>query len=106
MKYIIDNNKLNVMLNNKGFIAALDQSGGSTPKALKNYGIDESFYTVDNVKDENKMFDLVHEMRTRIIKSPAFNNNKILGTIIFEQTMSRKIDDLYTSDYLWNKKKL
>ena len=77
MRYIIDNNKLNVMLNNKGFIAALDQSGGSTPKALKNYGIDESFYTVDNVKDENKMFDLVHEMRTRIIKSPAFNNNKI-----------------------------
>lgn len=106
MKYIIDNNKLNVMLNNKGFIAALDQSGGSTPKALKNYGIDESFYTVDNVKDENKMFDLVHEMRTRIIKSPAFNNNKILGTIIFEQTMSRKIDDLYTSDYLWNKKNI
>ena len=104
MKYVIDNDKLNVMLNNKGFIAALDQSGGSTPKALKNYGIDESFYTINNVKDEDKMFDLVHEMRTRIIKSPAFNSNKILGTIIFEQTMSRKIDGLYTSEYLWNKK--
>lgn len=102
----IDNEKLNKMQNGKGFIAALDQSGGSTPKALKGYGIDDSFYTVNGVKDENKMFDLIHQMRTRIIKSPTFNGDKIIGAILFEQTMERKIDDLYTSEFLWEKKNI
>ena len=102
----IDNKKLNKMQNGKGFIAALDQSGGSTPKALKGYGIDDSFYTVNGVKDENKMFDLIHQMRTRIIKSPTFNGDKIIGAILFEQTMERKIDNLYTSEFLWEKKNI
>ncbi len=79
-----------------GFIAALDQSGGSTPKALLNYGVDSSAYSNDE-----EMFDLVHKMRTRIIKSPAFTSEKILGAILFEMTMDRKIDDKYTADYLW-----
>ena len=100
----INSDKLAKMQNGNGFIAALDQSGGSTPKALKGYGIDESYYTINGVKDENKMFDLIHQMRTRIIKSPAFKGDKILGAILFEQTMERKIDDLYTSEYLWEKK--
>ena len=69
----IDEEKLVQAKNGQGFIAALDQSGGSTPKALLGYGVVESFYTVNCVKDENKMFDLVHEMRTRVIKSPEFN---------------------------------
>lgn len=81
-----------------GFIAALDQSGGSTPKALKLYGISEDAYST-----EEEMFELVHEMRTRIIKSPAFNGDKILATILFQRTMNSKIDDLYTADYLWEK---
>ena len=102
----IDNEKLNKMQNGKGFIAALDQSGGSTPKALKGYGIDESYYTINGVKDENKMFDLIHQMRTRIIKSPAFNGDKIVGAILFEQTMERKIDNLCTSEFLWEKKNI
>ncbi|MDO5726048.1 MAG: fructose bisphosphate aldolase [Tissierellia bacterium] len=82
-----------------GFIAALDQSGGSTPKALKLYGILEDAY-----KDEAEMFELMHEMRTRIIKSPAFNKEHILGAILFEKTMNSKIDGKYTADYLWNEK--
>ncbi|MFT8319895.1 MAG: fructose bisphosphate aldolase [Bacillus sp. (in: firmicutes)] len=81
--------------NNKGFIAALDQSGGSTPKALLNYGVLEDTY-----KNEEEMFDLVHEMRTRIITSPAFNSTYILGAILFEQTMDRLIEGKYTADYL------
>ena len=100
----IDEEKLVQAKNGQGFIAALDQSGGSTPKALLGYGVDESFYTVNGVKDEGKMFDLVHEMRTRVIKSPEFNGKKIMGAILFEQTMERKIDGLYTSEYLWNVK--
>lgn len=83
----------------KGFIAALDQSGGSTPKALRNYGIKEDQYSNDE-----EMFDLIHEMRTRIMKSPAFDSTYILGAILFENTMERKIDDQYTADYLWEKK--
>lgn len=83
----------------KGFIAALDQSGGSTPKALHAYGIEESAF-----KNDEEMFDLVHEMRTRIIKSPSFNSDFILGAILFENTMDRSIDDQYTGDYLWNVK--
>lgn len=84
--------------NGKGFIAALDQSGGSTPKALKAYGIEENEYSNDD-----EMFDLVHEMRTRIITSPAFNGDKILGAILFEQTMNREIEGQYTGDFLASK---
>ena len=91
--------QLTRMEHDKGFIAALDQSGGSTPKALKAYGIDESAYHGDE-----EMFTRVHEMRTRIIKSPAFDKSKILAAILFENTMDRKIDGLYTADYLWEKK--
>ena len=85
--------------NGKGFIAALDQSGGSTPKALAAYGISEDAYS-----NESEMFDLVHKMRTRIITSPAFDSNYILGAILFEQTMNSKIEDMYTADYLAEKK--
>ena len=91
--------QLNRMTSGKGFIAALDQSGGSTPKALKAYGVDESAYSNDE-----EMFTRVHEMRTRIIKSPSFTKEQILAAILFENTMDRKIDDLYTADYLWEKK--
>lgn len=91
--------QLNRMTSGKGFIAALDQSGGSTPKALKAYGVDESTYSNDE-----EMFTRVHEMRTRIIKSPSFTKEQILAAILFENTMDRKIDDLYTADYLWEKK--
>ena len=91
--------QLTRMEHDKGFVAALDQSGGSTPKALKAYGIDESAYHGDE-----EMFTRVHEMRTRIIKSPAFDKSKILAAILFENTMDRKIDELYTADYLWEKK--
>ena len=87
------------MKNDKGFIAALDQSGGSTPKALKLYGIEEDKYS-----SEEEMFDLVHEMRTRIITCPTFTSEKILAAILFEMTMDRKIGDLYTADYLWDVK--
>jgi fructose-bisphosphate aldolase class I len=80
----------------KGFIAALDQSGGSTPKALKLYGIDESAWS-----NEAQMFDLVHQMRARIIKSPAFTGDKVMGAILFEQTMDRDIDGTPTAQYLW-----
>jgi len=91
--------QLGIMHTGKGFIAALDQSGGSTPKALKAYGIKEDAYS-----NEEEMFELVHEMRTRIIKSKEFNSSKILGSILFENTMDKKIDGLYTADFLWEKK--
>lgn len=90
--------QLEQMKSKDGFIAALDQSGGSTPKALKLYGIEENSYN-----SEEEMFELVHQMRTRIIKSPAFNGEKILATILFQKTMNSKIDDMYTADYLWEK---
>ncbi len=83
----------------KGFIAALDQSGGSTPKALKLYGVDESEYSNDA-----EMFAAVHAMRTRIIKSPSFTGERILGAILFEDTMNRKIDNLPTAEFLWTQK--
>ena len=83
----------------KGFIAALDQSGGSTPKALVAYGIRENSYS-----NEEEMFTLVHEMRTRIIKSPAFDSQYVLGAILFENTIDRLIDGQYTADFLWEKK--
>ena len=91
--------QLRRMTEDKGFIAALDQSGGSTPKGLKAYGIDESAYHGDE-----EMFTLVHKMRTRIIKSPSFDKKEILAAILFENTMDRKIDDLFTADFLWEKK--
>ncbi|WP_425475526.1 fructose bisphosphate aldolase [Mesorhizobium quangtriensis] len=84
-----------------GFIAALDQSGGSTPKALKEYGIDASAWSNDA-----QMFDLVHQMRTRIITSPAFTGDKIMGAILFEQTMDRDIDGIPTAQYLWEKRQV
>ncbi|MGX4671050.1 fructose bisphosphate aldolase [Cerasibacillus sp. JNUCC 74] len=87
------------MKHGKGFIAALDQSGGSTPKALAAYGISKDAY-----QNEAEMFDLVHEMRIRIITSPAFDPKYILGAILFEQTMDRKIEGMYTGDYLAEKK--
>lgn len=83
----------------QGFIAALDQSGGSTPKALKLYGVDESQYSGDQ-----EMYDRIHEMRTRIIKSPAFNGDRVLGAILFENTMDRQIDGQDTAAYLWDVK--
>lgn len=91
--------QLQQMTSKKGFIAALDQSGGSTPKALRLYGIPEDKYSTDD-----EMFDLVHEMRTRIIKSPSFTGEKIIGAILFEKTIERKIDDKFTADYLWEEK--
>ncbi len=90
--------KLDIMKERLGFIAALDQSGGSSAKTLRLYGIDENEYS-----SEDEMFDLIHEMRTRVMKSKEFTSDKIVGVILFEQTMNRKIDDMYTSDYLWNK---
>ncbi len=79
-----------------GFIAALDQSGGSTPKALKIYGIGEDAYS-----NEEEMFDRIHEMRSRIITSPSFSGDRILGAILFEMTMDRQIEGRDTADYLW-----
>jgi len=83
----------------RGFIAALDQSGGSTPKALKLYGLDETSYS-----NEAEMFDRIHEMRTRIITSPSFTGDRILGAILFDMTMERQIDGIGTAEYLWTRK--
>ena len=85
----------------KGFIAALDQSGGSTPKALKLYGVDESEYSGDEA-----MFDLIHEMRSRLIKSKVFTGDRIVGAILFEMTMERQIDGIGSAEFLWGKKKI
>jgi fructose-bisphosphate aldolase class I len=93
--------QLDRMHSGKGFIAALDQSGGSTPKALAQYGVQENSYS-----NEDEMYTLVHDMRTRIIKSPAFNSQYILGAILFENTMDRKIDGQWTANYLWEKKNI
>jgi fructose-bisphosphate aldolase class I len=97
----MDSKKIERIKTGKGFIAALDQSGGSTPKALRLYGIDEDQYSNDE-----EMFDLVHKMRSRIIKSPAFTSDRILAAILFKVTMNSKIEDMYTGDYLWEKKKI
>jgi fructose-bisphosphate aldolase, class I len=83
----------------QGFIAALDQSGGSTPKALRQYGIPEDAYG-----NEDEMFDLVHQMRTRIITSPAFTGDRIVGAILFEGTMERQIEGVPSARYLWETK--
>jgi fructose-bisphosphate aldolase class I len=94
-----DNQQTERMRSGKGFIAALDQSGGSTPKALQLYGIDEDSYSSDA-----EMFDLMHEMRKRIITSPAFGANRVLAAILFEQTMDRDIEGTPSASYLWNEK--
>lgn len=95
----MDKNKTERMRTGKGFIAALDQSGGSTPKALALYGVEKNEYA-----NEKEMFDLVHAMRTRIVSARAFNADRILAAILFEQTMDREIEGMPTGDYLWNKK--
>lgn len=84
-----------------GFIAALDQSGGSTPKALRLYGIQESAYNNDE-----EMYALIHQMRARIIKSPAFTGEKVVGAILFERTMDGEIDGIPTAEYLWTKRQV
>lgn len=93
--------QLKRMREGKGFIAALDQSGGSTPKALRLYGVSESEYSGDD-----EMFDLIHSMRTRIIKSPSFTGERVLGAILFEGTMDRDIDGIGTAMFLWEKKQI
>jgi fructose-bisphosphate aldolase, class I len=85
----------------RGFIAALDQSGGSTPKALERYGVPEDAYSGDD-----EMFGVVHEMRTRIITSPSFNGDRVLGAILFENTMDRQIGGRDSAEYLWNVKRV
>lgn len=95
----MNDKQFDIIKNGKGFIAALDQSGGSTPKALAEYGVTEDAYSNDD-----EMFKLVHDMRTRIITSPSFNKDKILGAILFEQTMDREIEGKHTGDYLWEEK--
>jgi len=93
--------QLDKIRNGGGFIAALDQSGGSTPKALKQYGLSEDAWS-----NEEEMFDRVHEMRTRIITSPSFNGDRILGAILFEGTMDRAIEGIPTAEYLWTRKRV
>src|SRR5258706_5536045 len=93
--------QLQKMKTQPGFVAALDQSGGSTPKALVAYGIREGAWS-----NENEMFALVHQMRTRIITSPSFTGERILGAILFENTMDRDIEGQPTADYLWNVKRV
>jgi fructose-bisphosphate aldolase, class I len=89
------------MREGQGFIAALDQSGGSTPKALRLYGIEEGSYSGDE-----QMFDLIHAMRTRMIKSPAFDGRRVLGAILFEGTMDRSIDGMGSAQFLWERKQV
>ena len=97
----MNNEQLTRMREGKGFIAALDQSGGSTPKALRLYGIEESTYS-----GEDQMFDLMHAMRSRMILSPAFSGERVLGAILFEGTMDREVEGLGTAEYLWSKKQV
>jgi fructose-bisphosphate aldolase class I len=95
----MNNEQFAKVKSDKGFIAALDQSGGSTPKALLLYGIEESEYSGDE-----QMYDLIHAMRTRIIKSSAFSGERVLGAILFEMTMDRKIDGKGSAEFLWEDK--
>jgi fructose-bisphosphate aldolase class I len=97
----VDDKMLDKVRQDEGFIAALDQSGGSTPKALKLYGIEEDAYEGDEA-----MYDLIHQMRSRIITSASFNGERVLGAILFEMTMDREIDGRGTADYLWNVKQV
>src|SRR3954471_14468572 len=98
-EYGMDDAQREKMATGKGFIAALDQSGGSTPKALRLYGIEESEYSGDE-----QMFDLIHEMRSRIITSPAFDGDRVLGRILFEDTMRRQVAGKPVVRYLWEDK--
>jgi fructose-bisphosphate aldolase class I len=95
----VNDDMLNKVRTGQGFIAALDQSGGSTPKALGLYGIGDDAWTNDD-----EMFDLMHAMRTRIVTSPAFTGDKVLGAILFEQTMDREIEGIGSAEYLWSRK--
>ena len=97
----MDKEKLEVVKNRKGFIAALDQSGGSSGKTLLKYGIPETEYST-----EEEMFELIHQMRVRVFTSNVFNSDHILGAILFYKTMMGQVDGEYTADYLWNKKKI
>jgi len=97
----VDAKMLDKVANDEGFIAALDQSGGSTPKALKLYGIEEDAYSGDEA-----MFDLIHQMRSRIMTSSAFTGDRILGAILFEQTMDREVEGKGTAEYLWSVKRV
>src|SRR5215831_1017455 len=87
------------MKSGAGFIAALDQSGGSTPKALQLYGIGEEAYS-----DDDEMFGLMHQFRSRIVTSPSFDGNRVLGTILFEDTMNRQIEGRGSAEFLWRVK--
>jgi fructose-bisphosphate aldolase, class I len=98
---VVNQDMLGKIKTGKGFIAALDQSGGSTPKALKLYGVEESAYS-----DDAGMFDLIHQMRTRIITSPVFTGQRILAAILFEQTMDRQIAGMGSAEYLWTEKRI
>jgi fructose-bisphosphate aldolase class I len=95
----VDQQQFDKVRDEPGFIAALDQSGGSTPKALRLYGVEEDEYS-----GEDEMFDLIHRMRSRIITSSAFGGDRVLGAILFEQTMDREIEGLGSAEYLWQKK--
>jgi fructose-bisphosphate aldolase, class I len=95
----VNEEQRNVMASGRGFIAALDQSGGSTPKALKLYGVSEDAY-----HDDEQMFNLIHEMRERLMSSPSFSGDQILATILFEQTMDRAINGEDTAAFLWKQK--
>jgi fructose-bisphosphate aldolase, class I len=97
----VNDEQLDKVRSGHGLIAALDQSGGSTPKTLALYGI-----TPDSYSSDPEMFDLVHEMRTRIMRSPSFQGDRIVGTIIFQDTMARQVDGKGTADYLWDVKRI
>lgn len=97
----MNNEMYEIVKTRKGFIAALDQSGGSSAKTLSLYGISENEY-----HSEEEMFDLIHEMRKRVMTSKEFTNDHILGTILFEKTMNSKVNDKYTADYLWDEKRI
>src|SRR6478672_10227192 len=97
----VNQDQLQKIKSHPGFIAALDQSGGSTPKALALYGIKENAWS-----NEDEMFAIVHQMRTRMITSPSFNGDQIIAAILFENTMDKDIDSQPTADYLWNRKRV
>jgi fructose-bisphosphate aldolase class I len=97
----VNQQQLTQMHTGKGFIAALDQSGGSTPKALKLYGVDESSYS-----NEDEMFDVIHAMRSRMVMSPAFTGERVLAAILFEGTMDRSIEGVGSAEYLWSRKQV
>jgi fructose-bisphosphate aldolase class I len=98
---VVDLTQLECVRSGQGFFAALDQSGGSTPKALADYGIAAGRYS-----SEDEMFDLVHAMRARLITSPAFDGSRILAAILFEQTMERDVHGVPTARYLWEQKQV